>query len=169
MIVAIMLRERPSERADDTGFVAFYRVQWASAVRLAHVLTGDQSTAEDVAQDGFQRLHRYYDRIENPGGYLRTIIVNLCNEHHRRLARDARRKTKLDRVSELVSPSADSVADEMLDALDQLPYRQKAVLVLRYYEGLSEQEIAAALGVRPGTVKSLASRSLERLAKEIER
>ena len=60
-------------------------------------------------------------------------------------------------------------AHELLDAVDALPYRQKAVIVLRYYEDLRERDIATALGCRPGTVKSLASRALQRLAQEIQR
>ena len=60
-------------------------------------------------------------------------------------------------------------ADELLDAVDALPFRQRAVLVLRYYRDLSEGEIADALGCRPGTVKSLATRALDQLRKVIER
>jgi RNA polymerase sigma-70 factor (sigma-E family) len=153
-------------------FVDFYRSHWAATVRLAHVLTGDQSIAEDVAQEGFLRLHPNFDRIENPGGYLRSIIVNLSNEYHRRRARDRRRTTRISQEGDrarLVARPEDVADDELLSAVDQLPYRQKAVLVLRYYEGLSEQEIAKAMGVRSGTVKSLASRGLKRLSKEVER
>jgi RNA polymerase sigma factor (sigma-70 family) len=64
--------------------------------------------------------------------------------------------------------SVSSGARELLDVIDALPSRQKAVIVLRYYEDLSEAEIARALGCRPGTVKSLAARALERLRKDIE-
>jgi len=58
---------------------------------------------------------------------------------------------------------------ELLDAIDRLPFRQKAVIVLRYYEDLTKEAIAATLGCRPGTVKSLAARALARLAKEVQR
>ena len=143
---------------------AFYRQRFADAVRLAHLLTGDPSIAEDLAQDAFERVRPRFDGLSSPWAYLRAAVVNACRSHHRSRLRAADRARRADRP-------ADSMlgAHELLDAVDALPYRQKAVIVLRYYEDLPERDIATALGCRPGTVKSLASRALQRLAQEIQR
>ena len=148
-----------AERVED--FDRFYRAQYGWAVGVAHLLTGDRWTAEDVAQEAFSRIHPRYGRLDNPPAFLHTCVVNACRSLHRRKVREAERR----------APNAPPIgldARELLDALEHLPYRQKAVLVLRYYADLSEADIAAALGCRPGTVKSLASRGLAHLRKAIE-
>jgi len=152
------------EAVEPLGFERFYRQQWPAAVRLAHLLTGDSWVAEDVAQDALSRVEPRYEGLDNPGAFLRTCVVNACRSHHRTRVREAKRLLR-------IVPAASTGLDvrELLDAVDRLPYRQKAVLVLRYYEDRTEAEIAAILGCRPGTVKSLAARGLSRLHREIER
>lgn len=145
-------------------FAVFYGSQYPGAVRLAHLLTGDHWAAEDLAQDVFVRVQARFGGLANPSAFVRTSIVNACKSHHRRRQREAARLRRL-AADEGVTESA----RELLDALDALPYRQKAVLVLRYYSDLSEAEIAEVLECRPGTVKSLAARGLDRLGKEIAR
>ena len=153
---------RPRARQADP-VEAFYRSHFPDAVRLAHLLTGDPWVAEDLAQDAFERVRQRFDTIDAPRAYLRVAVVNACRSHHRTRSRETARARK-------VGPSGDGElgARELLDAVDALPYRQKAVIVLRYYDDLSERDIALALGCRPGTVKSLASRALQRLAEEIQ-
>jgi RNA polymerase sigma-70 factor (sigma-E family) len=145
-------------------FDDFYRCEWPGAVRLAHLLTGVDAVAEDLAQEAFTRVHRQWSTVENGPAYLRTTIVNVCRTWHRSRGREETRTRR--------AWSPDDAAplgnDELLDAIDALPYRQKAVLVLRYYHDLPESEIAKALDCRPGTVKSLASRGLAQLRKVIE-
>ena len=143
---------------------AFYRSRFADAVRLAHLLSGDASIAEDLAQDAFERVRHRFERLSAPWAYLRAAVVNACRSHHRSRAREAVRIRKAG-----VSANSELGARELLDAVDALPYRQKAVIVLRYYEDLSEHDRALALNCRPGTVKSLASRALQRLSQEIQR
>ncbi|MDZ4824957.1 MAG: sigma-70 family RNA polymerase sigma factor, partial [Actinomycetota bacterium] len=127
----------------ETDFDAFYRAQWAATVRLAHVLTG----------------------LDNPAAYLRKTVVNACRSWHRSRTRETARIARAHAGSDgLVI----DLRDDLLERVDQLPYKQKAVVVLRYYEDLSEADIAAALDIRPGTVKSLAARGLARLRQEIE-
>jgi RNA polymerase sigma-70 factor (sigma-E family) len=152
-------------RAPDviTSFAELYRDQYGPMVRLAHLLTMSNSVAEELVQDAFVGVHRKWDQIDVPRAYLRTTVMNACRSHHRRRLLE---KTRLGHPApEVVSPEP----DEMWDALAALPYRQRAVLVMKFYEDMSEADIAATLGCRPGTVKSLTSRALGQLRKVIER
>ncbi len=160
-----MLAGRATGEAE-TDFDAFYRAQWAATVRLAHVLTGVDAVAEDLAQDAFSRVHKQWPRgLDNPAAYLRKTVVNTCRSWHRSRTRETARIARAHAGSDgLVI----DLRDDLLELVDQLPYKQKAVVVLRYYEDLSEADIAAALDIRPGTVKSLAARGLARLRQEIE-
>jgi RNA polymerase sigma-70 factor (sigma-E family) len=145
-------------------FAAFYAREFAGAVRLAALLTQAPSAAEDLAQDAFARMIPKWESAANPAAYLRTSVVNACFQWQRH-AGVRRAKAHL-----VAGPdSIDFAAGELADAVAALPDRQRAVLVLRYYADLSEAEIADALGCRPGTVKSLASRALARLQEEIDR
>jgi RNA polymerase sigma-70 factor (sigma-E family) len=148
----------------DTSFDDFYRQAWPSAFRLAAFLIQDRGAAEEIAQDAFTQMYATWGRADRPEAYLRTSIVNRCQNwrRHGRI-RDA----KLQLLGS--GPDAELGADELADAVAALPFRQRAVIVLRYHAGLSQAEIAQALGCRPGTVKSLASRALARLQKEIDR
>ncbi len=147
---------------DVDAYVRLYRAEYPGMVRLAFTLTGDGGAAEDVVQDAFALLQPRFGRVDNPGGYLRTTVVNLCRNRERRSQR-ARRADHHVPHPELSTLGA----NEMADALARLPYRQRAVLVLRYWADWSEVEIASALRCRPGTVKALASRALTRLRREI--
>lgn len=149
---------------DRIGFEEFFRESWPGAVRLASFLTQDRTAAEEIAQDAFAQMYATWGRAQVPEAYLRTTIVNRCSNWRRHL-RVHRAKLPM-----LVSPSTtEPVFDDLADAVAALPFRQRAVIVLRYHLGLSENEIADTLGCRPGTVKSLASRALTRLEKEIPR
>jgi RNA polymerase sigma factor (sigma-70 family) len=139
-----------------------YRAQWAGLVRLGRLLTGSQQLGEEVAQDAFLGLLRATRPIESPSAYLRRSVVNLAINAGKRRSREV---AYLRRQREEVA--APPEFDETWQALVALPPRQRAVLVLRYYEDLSEQEIANVLGCRPGTVKSLASRALDHLREEL--
>jgi len=148
------------------GFEPFYRQEWTGAVRLCHLLTGVDAVAEDLAQESFTRVQRHWASLDNPAAYLRTTVVNTCRSWQRSRGRE---QVRLRLVSARAPEADDLGADELLDAVDALPYRQRAVLVLRYYLDLPEAEIAAVLECRPGTVKSLASRALDQLRKVIDR
>jgi RNA polymerase sigma factor (sigma-70 family) len=136
-------------------------VLWA--VRLGLLLTSDVGLAEDHAQEAFLGLHRHFAEVQHPRAYLRVTIVNLAN---RRRRRDARREAAHRLTAETGTVS--DAAHELFDVVAPLPVKQRSVIVLRYYEGLSETEIAATLGCPAGTVKSLASRALRQLRKQIE-
>jgi RNA polymerase sigma factor (sigma-70 family) len=153
-----------SARPPSLSFDDFYRERWTPTVRLAHVLTGSAPLAEDLAQEAFAAVADRFAGLDHPAAYLRTTVLNLARSHHRRRARH-------DRLLHLVDRPADVQlgAPELLDAVDALPHREKAVLVLRYYEDLPEAEIAAVLGMRPATVRTVAARALRRLRREIHR
>ena len=147
----------------DASLAALYRQEYAPMVRLAHLVTGFNEVAEDVVQDAFVRMYRNWDRADQPGAYLRTIVVNGCRTWHRR------RRLERERLPQPRPPGVDAEVHELLDALAHLGVRQRTALVLRFYLDMSEAEVAQVLGCRPGTVKSLVHRGLRQLEEVIER
>ncbi len=152
-----------TSRVKPSDFAAFYREAWPGAVRLAGLLVQDARVGEDLAQDAFTRLFPKWSTIDTPYAYLRVAIVNASRSWQSRRHTE---RTKLPLVAGPISSSLDF--DVLADAVAALPYRQRAVLVLRFHLGLREAEIADALECRPGTVKSLTSRALSALRKGIE-
>jgi DNA-directed RNA polymerase specialized sigma24 family protein len=146
------------------SFEEFFADAWPWAFRLASFLTHDPAAGEDIAQDVLTTMSQRWGTADRPAAYLRTAIVNASSNWNRRS------RTVRDKLPLLVG--ADPVGfqiDELADAIARLPFRQRAVIVLRYYAAMSEAEIAEALSCRRGTVKSLASRALATLSKEIEK
>lgn len=142
-------------------FEDFYRAQLQPMLRLAYLMTQSRAAAEDLVQDSFIRLQPRWGALDNPAAYLRRTVANACYSWHRRRQREA--------AFTVVPPDpAEAEHDEMWDALAQLPPRRRAALVLRYYQDLSESEIADILGCRPGTVKSLTHRGLAQLRSVLE-
>ncbi|MFN2497062.1 MAG: SigE family RNA polymerase sigma factor [Pseudonocardiaceae bacterium] len=150
-----------------------YRQHRLGLVRLAILLVDEPGTAEDVVQEAFTGLHRHWSGLRDEAaalGYLRTAVVNGSRSVLRR------RKTARGYVPphQVNARSAESLAmltaehQAVVAALGQLPARQREVLVLRYYGGMSEAEIAATTGVSRGTVKSSASRALDALQRILE-
>jgi RNA polymerase sigma factor (sigma-70 family) len=137
-----------------------FRSSWGDLVRLATFLTGSVPTAEDLVQDTFLRLEAGPTRPDDPTKYLRTSVVNACRSHHRRRLLERRHHPDAPR-SGIDNPS------ELWDILDRLSQRQRAALVLRYYVDLPEDDIAAILGCRPATVRSLVQRGLQKLREEL--
>lgn len=134
-------------------------------LRFAFLLSGDRLQAEDLVQEALVKAHRRWGHIQRADrleAYVRRIVVNDLTSWRRRRS-----------ASEIVGPvpdaayadAADLLADRdlMWRALADLPRRQRAVLVLRYYEHLPDAEIADQLGAREGTVRSLASRAFATL------
>jgi RNA polymerase sigma-70 factor (sigma-E family) len=140
---------------------ALYRRQGTAMIRLARLMTGSTAVAEEVVQDAFLRMQQRREQPQNPDGYLRTTVANLARGHLRRL-RLERRPPHRDPV--IVD---DPEIDETWAAVCRLPFRQRAVLALRFYEDLPEAEIARVLGCRPGTVKSSLHRGLAKLREEL--
>lgn len=155
---------RPARAVEElVSFDELYRQCYDRMVRLAYLFTSNEGVAEELVQDAFVRVHRRWDGVEKPAGYLRAAVVNACRSWQRRQA--------LERVyrPERRPEGAQQAPDELGDVLAGLPGRQRAALLLRFYEDLPENEIASVLGCRPGTVKSLIHRGLGRVRQEIER
>ncbi len=152
----------PAARAATGGFDAVYAALWPSVMRFAQLQTGSLAVGEELAQEAFLGLYRHFDRVDTPQAYLRRSVVNASVRVHGRAAKERRLQA---RAREEISLPPE--VDEMWELLTRLPPRQRAVLVLRFYEDRPEAEIADLLGCRPGTVKSLAARGLTRLRREL--
>ena len=156
---------RSAER--DAEFTAYLAARQPALLRTAYLLTGDQHQAEDVLQTSLAKLYLAWDRVrdrDSVDAYVRRIMVNENNSVWRRAWKRLEHPT--DEVPES-SPVLDTYDDGRTDALwalvQTLPRKARAVLVLRYYEELSEGETAAVLGISVGTVKSQTSRALAAL------
>jgi RNA polymerase sigma-70 factor (sigma-E family) len=152
--------EQPADGA--RSLEALYGELYQPMVRLAYLLTGSVSGAEDVVQDSFACLHQRWDRVRNPSAYLRATVVNACRAFHRRAHRERAR------FADLITDELSAETPMVLDALAGLPYKQRAALVLRYWEDRPEADIAEFLGCRPATVRSLVHRGLRALREVIE-
>jgi RNA polymerase sigma-70 factor (sigma-E family) len=160
---------RPTEHAKggrDTEFREFVRNRGTPLHQTAYLLCGDWHLAHDVVQDTFVKAYQYWNRVrgaDNPDAYVRGILVNEMR------ARWRRRDSSLPVATFPDEPAVADVSEDvarragLLQALLTLPLRQRATIVLRYLEGLSERETAAVLGCSEGTVKSQSSRGLTTL------
>ena len=151
--------------APTSTLVDLYRERYDPMVRLAYLLVGDRSVAEELVQDSFVKVHHHWPDVEHPKAYLRTTVVNSCRSWGRRHTRERdHQQRRLEAV-----PDPELVTDEMWDILATLPEKQRTAIVLRFYEDLPEAEIAAVLGCRPNTVRTLVHRGLAALRKEVAR
>lgn len=149
-----------------------YRGHALQLTRMALLLVGDRPSAEDVVQEAFLGLFRGLGRLSDPGraaAYLRASVLNGCRSVLRARKRARLRGGAADYPAVWSAESAVLAGEErreVLAAVARLPRRQREVLVLRYFLGLSDSEIAADLGVSRGTVVSTASRALATLARK---
>jgi RNA polymerase sigma factor (sigma-70 family) len=140
---------------------SLFRAEYASLVRLAHLLTGSNAIAEEVVQDAFEQLQTRWGTIANPEAYVRRAVINRSRGHHRRVAIERKH------APQPADPALPPEIDEMWSLIRELSPRRRAVVVLRFYEDLTIDQIAAVLGARPGTVKSLLHRALASLKGEL--
>jgi len=161
-----------SDAAATAGVTALYQAHVMGLIRLAIVMLGDRTAAEDVVQDAFLGLYRHWAKLNNPDkalGYVRSAVLNRC----RNVLRDRGRPHLLELVAE-PGESAEATAlvgaehQQVLIAIRALPDRQREALVLRYYLDMSEEETARAMGISRGTVKSATSRALAALARMLK-
>ena len=151
---------------------ALYRAHAAEALRLGYLLTGDRTLAEDLVQDAFVRvLGRFHD-LRNRDAfwwYLRRTIVNLSTSYFRRRSVERAWLARQRPEEAATAPRDLAERDRLRTALMTLRPEQRAAIVLRFYEDLSEADTAEALGMPLGTVKSTVSRGIERLRHELPR
>ncbi|HET6910913.1 MAG TPA: SigE family RNA polymerase sigma factor [Mycobacteriales bacterium] len=168
-----------ASRDADEALVALYTTHYRSLVRLGTLLLHDQAAAEDVVQDAFVAVHASWRRLRDPDkalAYLRQSVVNRARSRLRHLkVADRKAPALLPAEAAGSVPSAETRAltaldrDHVLRALRSLPQRQREVIVLRYYADLSEAQIADAMGISTGAVKSHASRGMGALRERLER
>ncbi len=148
----------------DAEFADYMAARQPSLLRTAYLLSGDRHTAEDLVQTALAKLYLSWDKVqqrESIDGYVRRILVNEHNSLWRRAWK--RRETTVSQMPDQAAPAPAGRDSDLWDFVQTLPRKQRAVVVLRYYEEMSEAETAAALGVSVGTVKSQASRALASL------
>lgn len=147
---------------DDRAYAEFVGAVWGPYLRLARLLTADRHLAEELLQDSLVTLYAHWRRVSasgDPHAYLRRMLVNGNVSGWRR----RRRERLTDAVPDFAGPAAESPDPELRAALLALPWHQRAVVVLRHYEDLSEKSVAEALRCSVGTVKSQHSRAMARL------
>jgi RNA polymerase sigma-70 factor (sigma-E family) len=147
-------------------FAQFYAATWPRLLRTTYAVAGDRQRAEDALQTAFAQAYASWGRVsraQDPLAYVRKMAVNAALAQHRRAF--TRRECGGEPPERAVPPADDAVLarDEVWLAVRALPPRQRAIVVLRYYEDLSERQIADVLRCRPGTVKSQAAAALASL------
>ena len=157
-----------NDDARDADFAAYLAARQPSLLRTAYLLTGNRHDAEDLVQTAFAKLYLSWDKVRDQGsidGYVRRILVNEHNSLWRRAWK--RREHSQDAHRSSTGRSHDEYDDgagtALWDVVQTLPRKARAVVVLRYYEELTEAETAAVLGISVGTVKSQTSRALAAL------
>lgn len=157
------------QEKDKTDFEHFMAARWHPLVRTAYVLTGNRQDAEDIAQTALTNAYSVWPRIRNADDvtvYVHKILINVYRtSRRRRRVREVLTSAVPERRSAAAAAANDALhdRDEIAQALAQLTPRQRAVIVLRYLEDLTEAQTAAALGCSVGTVKSQSSKALARL------
>jgi RNA polymerase sigma-70 factor (sigma-E family) len=160
-------------RLDADEIMRLYTTYHARLLHVATLVAPEDGMAEDLVQEAFVRLYRGWRRLRDPelvGAYLRTTVVNLANSRRRRLATAWKHRAL---------PTADTASAEetaletergrqVVDALRRLSARQRQCLVLRFYEGLTETEIARELGISVGSVRTHTSRAYVAVAARLE-
>jgi len=149
----------------DADFTTYVRARQRHFVRFAYLLTGDPYSAEDLVQSAFAKVYRRWDTINgSPDAYVRRVIVN---EHHTWWRRTWRHKevtgSDLITYADPVAAADHYADDDLRTQIRRLPSQQRAAIVLRYYEDLTEAQTAEVLGISVGTVKSHTSRALSAL------
>ena len=153
----------------DRDFHAFFEQHYVGLSRLAYLMTGEASVADDLAADALTEVWRHWDRVctaDDPGAYARGIVANLARGWIRRQGRARRGLRLLDQSGgerHGGGPDVPAVLD-VRSALRRLPHRRRACVVLRYAFDMSERDVADTLGISVGAVKSQTSRGARQLA-----
>ncbi|MFC5822313.1 SigE family RNA polymerase sigma factor [Nonomuraea insulae] len=147
-------------------FREYVMTRGPALLRAAHQLTGHPLDAEDLLQNALAKTYLAWDRIEDRGaldGYVRRAMVNINISQWRRRKLEEYPSDELPEVVEHEPGGSSEVHEALEQALRELPERMRAAIVLRYYEDMTEPEIAKTLGISVGTVKSTVSRAMAKL------
>jgi RNA polymerase sigma-70 factor (sigma-E family) len=161
----------PALLADDHGFREYVTMRSGSLLRAAYLLTGNRADAEDLVQAALAKTFLAWDRIEDRGaldGYVRRAIVNTHISWWRRRRLDEYPTDEIPDRAVADHATGSDMQDTLRRAIDRLPQRMRAAVMLRYYEDMTEAEVADALGVSLGTVKSTVSRAVAKLRTDAE-
>jgi RNA polymerase sigma-70 factor (sigma-E family) len=153
-----------SRRPTDGEFTEFAHASWASLYRTAYLILGDAAEAEDLVQTALAKTYAAWPKVRDVAaapGYARTVLVNTATSWFRK--RSWRNERPTETLPDLAHEHDPSDRPALMNALAVLPPRQRAVIVLRYYEDLSVAQVATALDIAEGTVKSQTSDALARL------
>ena len=174
----VVLAQPPERRAASPAAVAvtaLYQAHALGLMRLAHIMLGDRQSAEDVVQEAFCGLYRRWGQLSDTGKalqYVRSSVVNGCRSLQRRAARRSQPDVPITATFAevtVMSAEADVLTSEerrqVMQAVRQLPQRQREALVLQYYLDLSADETAATMGISPGSVRSATHRALSAVAR----
>lgn len=150
----------------DPAYSEFVQVRGPRLRRAAYLMCGDADLAEDLLQEALIALAEKWESVENPDGFVRRVIYRKRVSWWRKVRREVSRDVLPERgISDGAQERARDA--EVHEALRALPPRQRAALVLRYFEDLTEKQTAEVMGVRPGTVKSLSHHAIARLRQEL--
>lgn len=149
-----------------SAFAVVYATEHDRLVRTAALLLGSSAMAEDLVQDAFAKLHVRWNQVDTPEAWLRTVVVHGARNELRRAR--VRRRLAFTVAGRSEAPQ-DPPRHELIESLRRLPLRQRAVVVLRFYEDRPEADIARILGMPLGTVKSTLRRALTTLRGDVER
>ncbi len=153
--------------ADDDDFIAFVEASSRRLLRSAYLMTGDLADAEDILQNALEKAYRRWPSIRRtsvPEAYVRKVIVTTVIDERRR-RRVASTRLDEEQLPGRPDPALESLPGRaaLLSSVRELPVAQRAVLVLRYFDDLTEAETARVLGCTVGTVKSQHARAIARL------
>lgn len=154
-------RDRCAFGSDSWSFASFYRRELDGQVRRAKLLVGSDDVANDVVHEAFTAMYARWDSIREPGPYLNRAVLNGCRDRARHAATSSI-------VHRRLAASQTENPDELLwDVIGALPFNQRACVVLRYYVGFGEREIAEILDCKPGSVGPWTTRALTTMRKAL--
>ncbi len=150
---------------EPSAFDELYETEFAAMVRVAYLITRSTAIAEEITNDAFVKVLEKWTSLDSPGGYARTLVVRAALRTRRRQARERQHLA----TRRLTVTGSEPEVDEMWDALGRLPVKQRAALVLRFYDDCSHEQIARAMHCTVSTARSLTYRGLTALRKEVDR
>jgi RNA polymerase sigma-70 factor (sigma-E family) len=156
---------------DDPEFRDYVRLRSRALLRTAYLLTGNVADAEDLVQSALTKTYLAWDRIQDRGaldGYVRRAMVNTHISWWRRRRLDEFPTDEIPDQAVVDQPESSDLQESLRRAIDRLPQRMRAAVMLRYYEDMTEAEVADVLGISLGTVKSTVSRAVAKLRIDAE-